>query len=132
MVTKVNTTVIDGINSNVSLANNASFLGGIAANNYAQTTVYNIVDGASVDINPNFGTIQTWSLGASRSPTATSFASGKSVTLMITSNGFSITLWPSVIWVFSVPPSLAATGVNVVQLWKVDSTLYGAYVGRAA
>jgi hypothetical protein len=37
MVTKVNSTVIDATNSNVSLANNASFLGGIPAASYAQT-----------------------------------------------------------------------------------------------
>lgn len=37
MVTKVNTTVIDGTNANVSYAVNAGSLGGVAAASYAQT-----------------------------------------------------------------------------------------------
>jgi hypothetical protein len=86
-------------------------------------TVYAIVDGASVDLDPANGSIQTWTLGASRSPTE-SFVEGQSMTLMVDS-AFSIT-WPSVTWVGGALPS---TGNNVVVLWKVGTTLYGLFVG---
>jgi pyruvate/2-oxoglutarate dehydrogenase complex dihydrolipoamide dehydrogenase (E3) component len=100
--------------------------------NYTED-VYAIVDGASVDLNPANGTVQTWTLGASRSPTATSFAAGQSLTLMIDDGtAYSIT-WPSVTWKtnLGVAPTLNATGFTAIQLWKVNSTLYGARVGDA-
>jgi hypothetical protein len=100
--------------------------------NYTED-VYAIVDGASVDLNPANGTVQTWTLGASRSPTATSFAAGQSLTLMIDDGtAYSIT-WPSVTWKTNagVAPTLNATGFTAIQLWKVNSTLYGARVGDA-
>jgi hypothetical protein len=97
-------------------------------------TVYAITDGASVDINPAVGTIQTWTLGANRTPTATSFAAGQSVTLMITSGSFTVT-WTTigVSWIGGVAPTLATGTVkNVIVLWKVGSTVYGSYLGSAS
>ena len=95
--------------------------------------VFTITDGASVDLDPGNGTIQLWTLGASRSPTATGFAAGQSMTLMIDDgSAYSIT-WPSVTWKTNggVAPTLNTTGYTVVQLWKVGTTLYGARVGDA-
>jgi hypothetical protein len=86
-------------------------------------TVYAIVDGAGVALDPANGTIQTWTLGASRSPTD-GFTAGQSMTLMVNST-YSIT-WPSVTWVGGSVPT---TGNNVVVLWKVGTTLYGLFVG---
>jgi hypothetical protein len=100
--------------------------------NYTED-VYAIVDGVSVDLNPGNGTVQTWTLGASRSPTATSFAAGQSLTLMIDDGtAYSIT-WPSVTWKtdLGVAPTLNLTGFTAIQLWKVGATLYGARVGNA-
>lgn len=94
--------------------------------------VYAIVDGASVDLNPANGTIQTWTLGASRTATATSFAAGQSMTVMI-NDGTAYTLtWPTTTWVGGVAPTLATSGYTVVELWKVGATLYGAFVGNVA
>lgn len=93
--------------------------------------VFTITDGASVDLNPANGTVQLWTLGASRSPTATNFLAGQSMTLMIDDGtSFSIT-WPSVTWVNNgkIAPTLATTGYTVVVLWKAGSVLYGALVG---
>jgi hypothetical protein len=95
--------------------------------------IFAITDGASVDLDPSNGSIQTWALGASRSPTATGFGNGQSMTLMIDDGtAYSIT-WPSVTWVTDggVAPTLNTSGFTTVVLWKVGGTLYGARVGDA-
>jgi hypothetical protein len=96
--------------------------------------VFAVVDGASVDLNPANGTIQTWTLGASRTPTAASFASGQSMTLMINDGTAFTVTWTTmaVTWVGGIAPTLALTGYTVIELWKVSTTIYGAYVGAVA
>ena len=94
--------------------------------------IFTITDGASVDLNPANGTIQLWTLGASRSPTATNFTNGESMTLMINDGTAYTITWPSVTWVGGTAPTLATTGYTVVELWEAGSTLYGAYVGAVA
>lgn len=94
-------------------------------------TVYAITDGASVDIDPANGGIQTWTLGASRTPTATNFSAGQSVVLMVDDGtAYSIT-WSSigVTWLPSgtSAPTLATSGYTAIVLWKVGSTVYGRY-----
>jgi hypothetical protein len=99
--------------------------------NYTEE-VFTITDGASVDLNPANGTIQLWTLGANRSPTANNFAAGQSMTLMIDDgSAYSIT-WPSVTWRNNAgtAPTLATSGFTVVALWKVSTTLYGVLVGN--
>lgn len=93
--------------------------------------VFTITDGASVDLDPSNGTIQLWTLGASRSPTATGFAAGQSMTLMIDDGAAYAITWPSVTWKTNggVAPTLNTTGYTVVQLWEVGTTIYGARVG---
>jgi hypothetical protein len=100
--------------------------------NYTED-VFTISDGASVDLNPANGTIQLWTLGANRSPTASSFASGQSMSLMIDDGSAYTITWPSVTWKTDggVAPTLQTTGYTIVQLWKVSTTLYGARVGDA-
>lgn len=94
--------------------------------------VFTITDGASVDLDPSNGTIQLWTLGANRSPTATGFAAGQSMTLMIDDGSAYAITWPSVTWKTDSgsAPTLNTTGYTVVQLWKVSTTLYGARVGN--
>lgn len=93
--------------------------------------VFTITDGVSVDINPGNGTIQLWTLGDNRTPTASSFAAGESVTLMIDDGSAYSVTWSTigVSWVGSNAPTLATTGYTVIELWKVGSTVYGAIVG---
>jgi len=93
--------------------------------------VYAITDGASVDLNPNNGSIQTWTLGASRTATASNFASGQSMTVMINDGTAYALTWPTITWVGGSAPTLDATKYTVVELWKVGATLYGALVGAA-
>jgi hypothetical protein len=94
--------------------------------------VFTITDGASVDLNPANGTIQVWTLGASRSPTATNFTSGQSMTLMVNDGTAYTITWPSVVWVGGSDPTLATTGYTVIVLWEVGTTLYGVLTGSVA
>ena len=99
--------------------------------------VFTITDGASVDLDPSNGTIQLWALGASRSPTASSFANGQSMTLMIDDGAAYAITWPSsIFWIGGAAPTLAAGGLTVIQLWRADGsstytpgTIFGALVG---
>lgn len=96
-------------------------------------TVYTITDGTGFEIDPANGGIQVLTLGASRTPAATNFASGQSVTLMI-DDGSSYTInWSTVnvTWVGGTAPTLDTTKKTVVELWKNGSTIYGALVGAA-
>lgn len=104
----------------------------LASGGSINETVYTITDGASVDLDPVNGTVQLWTLGASRTPTASNFSSGQSMTLMVTANVYSIT-WTSVgvNWIGNSAPTLASTGNTVIVLWKVSSTVYGALSGTA-
>jgi hypothetical protein len=97
-------------------------------------TVFTITDGASVDIDPANGTIQVWTLGANRTPTATNFAAGHSVTLMIADGTAYAVTWSTigVVWIGGTAPTLPTSGYGVIELWKVGSTVYGAYVGAVA
>jgi hypothetical protein len=95
--------------------------------------VFTITDGASVDLDPSNGTIQLWTLGASRSPTATGFGNGQSMTLMVNDGTAYTITWPSVIWTTDsgIAPVLNTTGFTTIVLWKVSGSLYGARVGNA-
>lgn len=97
--------------------------------------IFTITDGASVDIDPSNGSVQLWTLGASRTPVSpTSWTAGQSVTLMVNDGtAFTIT-WTTmnVVWVGGIAPPLATTGYTVIQLWKVSTTIYGALVGSVA
>jgi len=97
-------------------------------------TVYAVSDAAGVALSPSNGTIQTWTLGASRTPTAGTWDAGESMTLMINDGTAYTVTWTTlaVTWVGGSAPTLATTGFTVIELWKVNSTIYGAYVGSVA
>lgn len=114
------------------MANEFKVKNGININGSIYEKVFTITDGASVDLSPDNGTIQLWTLGANRSPTATAFAAGQSMTLMVADGTAYTITWPSVTWAGGSAPSLATAGYTVIELWKVGSTLYGALVGSVA
>ena len=120
------------LGGNLDAANyNINSIGVATAKSY-KDTVFTITDGASVDIDPDNGGIQVWTLGANRTPTATNFDSGAKVMLMIDDgSGYTIT-WPSVNWVGGVAPTLATSGYSIIELWKVGTQLYGAFAGGVA
>ena len=88
--------------------------------------------GTTPALDPNNGTIQTWTLTASSTPTD-SLVAGESLTLMINDGTAYTITWPSVTWKTDggVAPTLNTTGFTAIILWKVGSVLYGARVGNA-
>ena len=92
-------------------------------------TVYTL-SGTAID--PANGSIQTKALGANTTFTE-SLEAGQVVVLMIT-NGDTYTItWPTITWVTATgnaAPTQTASDTYVV--WKVSTTLYGAYVGSYA
>jgi hypothetical protein len=97
--------------------------------------VFAVVDGATVDLDPNNGSIQTWTLGANRTPGQANWAAGQSITLMVDDgSAFTIT-WSTlaVEWETNSgsAPTLATSGFTVIVLWKVGAQIYGARVGNA-
>lgn len=97
--------------------------------------VFVITDGSSVVLDPNNGSIQTWTLGANRTPSQANWAAGQSITLMIDDGtDYGIT-WSTVGVQWQTddgsPPILSANTLTTVVLWKVSSTIYGARVGSA-
>jgi hypothetical protein len=94
-------------------------------------TVFSL-SGTTPALNPNNGTIQTWTLSANSTPTD-SFVAGEAMTLMVDDGTARTITWPSVTWKTDggVAPTLNTSGFTVVTLWKVSTTLYGARVGDA-
>ena len=112
----------------LDVAGNFKVLGAIDEN------VYAVVDAAGVPLSPSNGTIQTWTLGASRTPTAGTWNAGESMTMMINDGTAFTVTWTSlpVTWVGGIAPTLATTGFTVIEFWKVSTTIYGALVGSVA
>lgn len=97
--------------------------------------VFAVVDGGTVNLDPNNGSIQTWTLGANRTPGQVNWADGQSITLMVDDgSAFTIT-WSTlaVVWETNSgsAPTLATSGFTVIVLWKVGAQIYGARVGNA-
>jgi hypothetical protein len=101
--------------------------------------VYTITDGAAFEIDPSNGSIQLITLGANRTPRGTNFVSGQSITLMVDDGSAYTLTWTDatfgasgVSWVGGSAPTLATTGYTVIQMWKVATQVYAAYVGDVA
>lgn len=96
--------------------------------------VYAVVDAAGVALSPTNGSMQTWTLGASRTPTAGIWAAGQSMVMMIDDGTAYTITWTSlpVTWLGGVAPSLATSGYTVITLWKVGTTIYGSLYGAVA
>jgi hypothetical protein len=101
--------------------------------------VFTITDGAAFEVNPGDGSVQLITLGASRTPKATNFAAGESITLMVDDGTAYTITWTDatwgaggVAWVGGSAPTLATSGYSVIQFWKVSTQVYGASVGDVA
>lgn len=93
------------------------------------------VTGTTPALSPTNGSIQTWTLTANSTPTQGTWNSGQSMTLLI-DDGTAFTInWTSlgVVWKTGggTAPTLNTTGVTVIALWEVGTTIYGARVGDA-
>ncbi len=116
----------------VPLATGAS-MSGLTLNDGYTEEVF-AVTGTTPALSPTNGSIQTWTLSASSTPTAGTWAAGQSITLMVNDSSSSYTVtWTSlpVVWVGGTAPTLApASGFTVIVLWKVGTTIYGALTGQ--
>lgn len=96
--------------------------------------IFTLSDGATVDIDPGNGSIQTLTLaGTGRTLTFTNMVNGEAVTLMI-NDGTSgtITTWNATFVNNSASaPTLSTSAFTVVVVWKVAGTVYAAVVGNA-
>lgn len=89
-------------------------------------TVYTL---SGTEIDPANGTIQFKSLSAPVTLTET-IAAGESVVLMIENGATHTILWPTITWVTSAGNAAPTpTEKDTFVLWKISTTLYGAYVG---
>lgn len=83
-------------------------------------------------LEPDNGTIQVATLSGNVTYTD-GLAAGQSMVLMLNGGASYTVTWPTITWVGSggnVAPTLTAN--DVIVLWKVSTTLYGAWVGSAA
>ena len=101
--------------------------------------VFSITDGAAFEVDPGNGSNQIIILGANRTPKCTNFAAGESITLLV-GDGTAYTMtwtdatWGTggVKWTGGTAPTLATAGFTVLQFLKVNTQVYGAYVGAVA
>jgi hypothetical protein len=99
--------------------------GTVKATNYTDT-VYAL---SGTEIDPANGGIQTKTLSGATTFTEV-LSSGESVVLMIDGGDANVVTWPTITWVTSAgnaAPTLTAN--DTIVLWKVSTTLYGAYTG---
>lgn len=96
--------------------------------------IFTITDTAGFEIDPSNGTLQRVVLGADRTPVATNFANGESVTLMVDDGTARTITWTSVavVWVGGAAPTLATSGFTIIELWKEGNVIRGALVGSTA
>jgi hypothetical protein len=120
--------------TNTQVVTNKTFQRAVLNDGYTEE-VFAITDGTTVNLDPNNGSIQTWTLGANRTPGQANWAAGQSITLMVDDGtAFTIT-WTTlaVVWETNggAAPTLDTTGFTTIVLWKVGTTIYGARVGDA-
>lgn len=110
---------------------NKTIEAGTFTNGYTEE-VY-AVSGTTPALSPTNGSVQTWTLSGNSTPTAGTWASGQSMTLMVDDGAAYIITWPTMTWKTDggSAPTLNTTGYTAIQLWKVDAVLYGARVGNA-
>ena len=72
------------------------------------------------------GGIQTFTMTANIT-LAVTIAAGESLTFHLSAGNTYAVTWPTMTWVGGSAPAL--TAADVIEFWKIGSTLYGAYVG---
>jgi hypothetical protein len=134
-ITGNSATVTNGVTLNdTQTLTNKTINSAILNDGYTEE-VFAIADGSTVNLDPNNGSIQTWTLGANRTPGQANWAAGQSITLMVDDGAARTITWTTlgVVWKTGggTAPTLQATGFTVIALWKVGTTIYGARVGDA-
>lgn len=130
---------IQGVPGEVTLAGTETLsnktLNGVVLNDGYTEEIF-VVTGTTPALSPANGSIQTWALTGNSTPTAGTWNSGQSITLMVNDGtAFTIT-WTalSITWINNAgaAPTLSLTGFTTIALWKVGSVIYGAFVGNGS
>lgn len=121
-----------GLTDTQTLTNKTLTAPAISSPTFTGTPVEDVyaLSGTTPALDPDNGSIQTWTLSANSTPTD-SLSAGEAITLMIDDGTAYTITWPTMTWVNNggSAPTLATSGYTVVALWKVSTTLYGALVG---
>ena len=100
----------------------------VTATSYSDTT-YTLT---GTDIDPANGGIQT-KVASTNTTFTESLSAGDSVVLHLEGGSSYTITWPTITWVTSSGNSAPTlTAKDVVVLWKISTTLYGAYAGSYA
>lgn len=128
----VSTATQTAINAKVAAA------GGVASGltlNDGYTEEVFAVTGTTPALSPTNGSIQTWTLTGNSTPTAGTWASGQSMTLMVDDGSAYTINWASmsITWKTGggTAPTLLTTGYTAIELAKVGATIYGWLAGDA-
>lgn len=97
------------------------------------TDIFTITDGASVTIDPADGEVQTWTLGANRTPTLTSITAGKGVLLMVDDGSARTLTLSGVTWLNNdgAAPTLKTSGYTPILIFNIAGTRYAWLCGDA-
>lgn len=132
----INGGTVDGTNVGATTPGTGAFTtleaaGALTAGAEIVEAVGTVGAGATPELDPADGTVQTWTLTIESTPTEV-MATGEYITLLISTPSYNV-IWTHVdVWVGGSAPTLDTTNTNVIELWKVGSTVYGAYVGAAS
>ncbi len=118
-------TQVDGIDMVNAIVGAASI-----AVDGAVTETVEALSGNSPTITVANGTIKTWTLTGTGTPTF-SLSAGQSFILSLSTAGNSVT-WPTMEWVGGAAPVLDASDENWITIWRVGSTYYGQYAGASS
>ena len=107
-----------------------TFTGSVTFEDAINENVYAITDSNSVTLDPDNGTIQTWTLTANRDISASGDAltAGQSMLLVVTAGSNQLT-FPTTTWAGGTAPTLSTSKPTAIEFWKIGSVLYGANVG---
>jgi hypothetical protein len=85
-------------------------------------------------LNPDNGSIQKFALTGDIDWTNDDeIESGESILIMVNDSVSDYTItWPTIVWVNATAPPIPIVGFACVELWKVNTKLYGAYIGEVA
>ena len=93
------------------------------------------VTGTAPVLSPANGSIQTWALSGNSTPTAGSWASGQSITLLVDDGSAYTINWASmsITWKTGggTAPALLTAGYTSIELAKIGTTIYGWLAGDA-
>lgn len=106
----------------------------VSAPNYQEGVYENSSASGTILLSPKLGSIQAISVSATVVfDLASDFVSGESCTLHIQNPSSNSISWTSgILWIGGSAPSLNdSNGTYMVSIWRVGSSYYGAYGGRA-